>query len=169
MVNKLLIGSGSWHWEGWTTVDANPRSRADYVATLPPLPVAICACRWTVIQAIHFVEHLCPWEAETLLRQCYECLEPGGVLVLEQPDICYAARVLLGEVAPPGGEPGQFDMWPLYGDPTHRDALMMHRWGYSPATLTDLLVQVGFRREDIAVRPAQFHVPVRDFRVEAIR
>jgi hypothetical protein len=168
-VNKLLLGSGSWHWEGWTTLDASPSSGADHVATIPPLPYAVRSRCWTIIQAIHFVEHLCPWDAETLLRQCYACLEPGGVLVLEQPDIRYAARVLLGEITPPPGEVGQFDMWPLYGDPTHRDPLMMHRWGYSPDTLADLLVQAGFERERISVKPARFHVPVRDFRMEGLK
>lgn len=169
MVNKLLLGSGTWRWAGWTTIDASPTSGADHVATVPPLPYAIRSTAWTVIQAIHFIEHLCPWEAETLIRQCYECLEPGGLLILEQPNIEYAAKVLIGEVVPPQGAPGQFDMWPLFGDPTHRDPLMMHRWGYSPTTLTELLVRAGFDPGHIHVKPAQFHVPVRDFRLEGVK
>lgn len=119
--------------------------------------------------AVHFIEHLPVWQAEQLLAECYEALAPGGMLILEQPDIAYAARVLLNEIEPPHGEPGQFDMWALYGDPTHQDELMLHRWGYTPDTLTEMVAKCGFSSEEISIKPAMYHVPARDFRLEAVK
>lgn len=120
--------------------------------------------------AIHFIEHIPVWQAEVLIAECYEALAVGGKLILEQPDISYAARVLIGEVEPPsGGAPGQFDMWPLYGDPTHKNELMLHRWGYTPLTLTEMVVRCGFNPAQVTILPAQYHQPVRDFRLEAVK
>lgn len=167
-MNRLLLGSGSWRWAGWETVDADPDNHPDYLAAIPPLPTAILSSRWDVIMAVHFIEHLPPWKASDLLKSCYDILKPNGILILEQPNIEYCARCLLGlETPPAGGAPGQFDLWGFYGDPGHRNEWMLHRWGYSPRTMTELLVNVGFPRDCVEVREAQFHQPVRDFRIEA--
>jgi malonyl-CoA O-methyltransferase len=64
------------------TVDADPASGADYCTPLPPLPDGVKAQAWDQIMAVHFIEHLPVWDAETLIRECYECLAPGGALVL---------------------------------------------------------------------------------------
>jgi SAM-dependent methyltransferase len=168
-LNQLLIGSGDWHWEGWTTLDASASSQADYTATVPPLPDAIKRQTWDVIMAVHFIEHLPVWKAEQLLVECHDILAPGGMLILEQPNIAYAAGVLLGQIVPPDGNPGQFDMWALYGDPSYRDELMLHRWGYTPDTLAEMVTRCGFAPEDIEIKPAMYHVPARDFRLEAVK
>jgi predicted SAM-dependent methyltransferase len=167
---KLIIGCGTQRRPGYLTLDADPAGSPDFVAALPPLPDEVRAERWDVIEMIHFIEHLFPWDAEVVLRQIFECLNPGGTFVLEQPDLLFAARVLAGVQEPlPGTAPGQCDMWVLYGDPTHQNPLFGHRWGYSPETLTEALLAAGFQRENIAVLPAQYHVPARDFRIEARR
>lgn len=168
-MNNLLLGSGEWHWEGWTSIDADPASGADYICTLPPLPESVLAQCWDQILAAHFIEHLYQWEAEELLRQCYECLSPGGTLTLEQPNIEYCARVLLGQVEAPPGEPGQHSMWGFYGSPKERNPLYGHHWGYSPKTLAQVLTRVGFSPSKLTVKPGHYHSPVRDFIIEAVR
>lgn len=168
-MNQLLLGSGQWHWDGWVTVDGSAESGADYVAMVPPLPGEVTAQQWDTIMAIHFIEHLPPWKAEELLRECFAILAPGGKLILEAPNILYCARVLIGEIQPPeGSAPGQFSYWGLYGDNTHRDELMLHRWGYSPPMLEQLLRETG-EWTDIQRCPAQFHEQARDFRMEAVK
>ena len=118
----------------------------------------------------HSIEHLYFWDAQILVREIYEILEPGGVFILEQPNILFAAKVLLGiEPRVPGTVPGQSDMWPLYGDPNHRSPLFCHRWGYAPESLKDLLEGAGFDRSKMTILPATSHIPIRDFRLEAIR
>lgn len=169
MANKLLLGSGTWHWDGWVTVDADPENHPDVLTQFPPLPKVITERQWDIIMIIHAIEHVAPWKATELLKQCHDCLADKGVLVLEQPNILYAAKVLLGIVSPPNGEPGQFDMWPLYGDPTSRNEWMLHRWGYHPDSLMRALIDAGFSGDSIALKAAQYHQPTRDFRLEAIR
>lgn len=174
MNNRLILGSGDWHWEGWTTVDANPANAPDFVAALPPLPDAVARQRWDTIMAIHFIEHIAVWEAESLLRDCYSILNDGGKIILEMPNIEYCAKVLLGLVQElpqdvSGEYAGQFSTWGFYGDPNHHDVLMLHRWGYSPRSITELLVKIGFKIGDIEVLPAIYHRPIRDMRIEARR
>ena len=97
----------------------------------------------------------------------YRHLISGGKLILEQPDISYAAKVLLGDVKPPAGAEGQFDLWPLYGDPTSKNPLYMHKWGYTRWSLLNLVQCCGFK--NAGVLPAKYHYPVRDFRIEAVK
>ena len=170
MVNKLLLGSGDWHWGGWTTVDANPDNKPDIVAIVPPLPPYVRERKWDEILMVHAIEHLPPWKALELAKECYFCLSPKGVFILEQPNIFYAAAVLLGLKEPfAGAKPGQADMWPLYGNPETQDEWMLHRWGYTPDTMRDMLVEAGFKYDNIRFPPAQYHIPIRDFRVEAYK
>lgn len=148
-------------------MDADPANHPTHVAAIPPLPYAVTFTLWDTIMMIHFIEHIPLWKARELLADCHRLLKAGGVLILEQPDITYCAKVLLGLETPPHGAPGQFDLWGFYGDPTHENEFMLHRWGFTPQSLSELLVSVGFAWEGVTVKPAQFHQPVRDFRVEA--
>ena len=46
MTNKLLLGSGEWHWPDWITIDADAANHPDLVATVPPLPDIVQAQTW---------------------------------------------------------------------------------------------------------------------------
>jgi hypothetical protein len=165
---RLSIGSGLAKREGWITLDADPRSDADIIATIPPFPDLILARQWHEIEMIHIIEHFYRWEVEEVLRSIHSMLAPGGILVLEQPNILFAAKVILGLLPPvPGTASGQCDMWPLYGDPSHKNPLYCHHWAYAPHTLIRLLVECGFEENRIIERPAKSHIPIRDFRLEA--
>lgn len=165
---KLLLGPGEWNWPDWVSVDASPDSPSTYHAIIPPLPSEVMAQTWDVIMAIHFIEHLAPWKAKTLLSQCYAILKPGGSLILEQPNIKECARFLLEMKEPPAeAEDGQYDMWGFYGDPNHHDELMLHRWGYHPDSLEQLLVECGFGT--VKRMTAEYHRPGRDFRMVAVK
>lgn len=107
--------------------------------------------QWQIVEMIHFLEHLYLWDARAQLRQIRAVLVPGGKLVVEVPNIGYAACVLCGLEQPPRGAAGQFDMWPLYGDPSHQNPLFGHRWGYTPESLVEELVGAGFARDPIRV------------------
>jgi hypothetical protein len=59
-------------------------------------------------------------------------------------------------------------MWIFYGDPRWKDPLMVHRWGYTPLTLTALLAEAGLRK--VCREPAQFKMKdPRDMRVVAYK
>jgi predicted SAM-dependent methyltransferase len=170
---KLCIGSGDWKNWGpeWIMLDGSPDSPADYIAMVPPLPDAVKAMRFTEILCVHMIEHIAPWRALELAKECYTILEPGGVFILEQPNILYCARVLLGYIeSPPEEFEGQYSMAGLYGDSTTENELMLHRWGYEPSTMMRMLHQSGFALNKIDFLPTQFHGSrERDFRVEATK
>jgi hypothetical protein len=43
----------------------------------------------------------------------------------------------------------------------------MHKWGYTPASLHELLQESGFLK--IQRKPPETHIPARDFRIEALK
>lgn len=165
---RLILLSGRMHRSGWKTLDANPVNKADFTRTIPPLDIPDSSCE--EIELCHGIGHFYKWDAEKLLKEIYTALVPGGRLTLEQPNLLYAAKVLTGLIKPgTGTAPGQCDMWALYGDPNHRDPLHGIRWGWTVETLTEALVAAGFRREQVKEYPARFHMPERDFRLEAVK
>ncbi len=165
-----MIGAGHQRRPQWRTLDADPDSDADIIATIPPLPASVRAVVWKEIELIHVIEHFYLWESRQLLIELYNVLAGNGKLVIEAPNILYAARVLCGlETIAPGAAGGKFDMWALYGSPHRKNPLYSHRWGYTPESLTQELIDAGFQASKIRVTRARFHVPDRDFRIEAIK
>jgi hypothetical protein len=59
-------------------------------------------------------------------------------------------------------------MWVLYGDPAWQDPYMVHRWGYTPKSLSDLMREVGLA--DVRQEPAQFKLrEPRDMRITGLK
>lgn len=171
-MKKLQIGSGDrtslLQSEGWTTIDPDVEF-ADYRTAVPPLPVAVLSETWDVIEMIHVIEHFYRDDALTILSSCYDILKADGVLILEMPNLEFAARVVLGEVPENKlARPLEFNgMYAIYGDQSRRNRYYQHLWGYTPETMRETLAGIGFSR--ISLLPAQYHWPHRDFRVEARR
>lgn len=170
---KLNVACGKQTWDGYFCIDAqrNPKATRDPdllhafefdgERLVNPLPLEDgCA---EEVCSFHFLEHVYRWEAPALLAEFRRLLRPGGRLVLELPNLEAAARNLLA------GKNDQMAMWPLYGDPSHLDPYMCHRWGYTPGTVRALLEECGFTK--IKLLPPQTHGARanRDMRVEAVR
>lgn len=170
MENRLLLGSGIWHWNGWTTLDANAANDPDVLAIVPPLPEAITSKTWREIVCSHMIEHVYLDEAKALLKECYAILEVGGVLTLEQPNLEYCMRVALGDIdPPPGRDRVQFGLQGIFGlnwTGNHWDG---HHFGYTPNSLTELLLEAGFERDKIVVGPGVYHEKDRDFQLIATK
>lgn len=164
---KLHVGCGRHVLDGYVNVDIARAPKAkrepEVLADIskPPLPFPDGSCE--EVLAVHVVEHFYRWEIEPILLDWRRLLGYGGSLVLELPDLRMACQNLLR--ASPGGD--QMHMWPLYGDPGHRDPHMCHRWGYTPETMKALLSSLGFV-EVKSVKP-QWHGGRldRDMRIEA--
>jgi SAM-dependent methyltransferase len=170
---KLNIGCGKQTWEDFFCVDAVRHPKASRAPDLlhafhfnketltNPLPIDSELA--TELHSYHFLEHVYSWEAPALLQEFKRLLRPGGLLVLELPNIELAAKNLLA------GLGDQMSMWPLWGDPKTMDPYMIHRWGYTPKTLKVLLASIGF--VEIKFRPPKTHGAklLRDMRVEARR
>lgn len=131
-----------------------------------PLPDA-CADE---IMCIHGFEHFYPWEAEDLVKEWRRLLKPGGLLVLELPNLLKCCANIISGLKKAGKHPDQLGMWGAYGDPRTSNPFMMHRWGWSPVTLGEFLTRhcfVGIREET-----TQWHLGGRlhrDMRIVAAR
>jgi SAM-dependent methyltransferase len=118
------------------------------------------------ILSVHVIEHFWRWEALDVLKEWVRVLRPGGKMILECPNLIEACRGFLEDpdrASGPGLE-GQRTMWVFYGDPKWRDPLMVHRWGYTPRSLGQLMTEAGL--VNVRQEPAQFKLrEPRDMRV----
>lgn len=160
---KINLGCGRKYAPGYTNVDVQISPRAvtppDILADVRAVPLPDgCA---EEVMALHLIEHFYLWEVPAVLAEWRRLLQPGGLLVLELPNIELAARNLMK------GRDDQMSMWALYGDPGHEDPYMCHRWGYSARTIAALLAANGFTK--VQVLPPRTHCKRedRDMRVEA--
>lgn len=114
------------------------------------------------IVMVHVLEHMYFWEAKEALRNILVVLKPAGRLVIECPDISYACnKILQGQT-----RANQRPMWMLYGDPKHENPHMVHRWGYNPGSLANILLDLDYVQ--VRHEEAVFHAksPM-DFRITA--
>ncbi len=108
------------------------------------------------ILSVHVVEHFWRWEVVGILREWVRVLKPGGTMFLECPNLLAACHELLQnpDIATGPGQEGQRTMWVFYGDPAWQDPLMIHRWGYSPRSLAQVMHEAGL--VNLRQEPAQF-------------
>lgn len=161
---RLNIGSGNRRLPGYRNIDAVPRAGVDMVAPADEIPLPD-ACADEVL-AVHLLEHFFEWEVPEVLTEWARLLRPGGLLVLELPDLLKCARNLCEQR--PEKKPGQLTLWGIYGDATLKDPWMMHKSGWWFERLAPVVQAVGF--VDISEHDTQYHPTgrgVRDFRLEA--
>jgi len=169
---RLNLGCGDKILEGYINVDfaeSRKGNKPDVIADLRELDFSEGYA--DEIMAIHVIEHFYLWEAEEMLKHWLTILKPGGELILECPNILTAAKRLVENpelAAKAEGKDGQIAMWPLFGDPSWRDPLMCHKWGYTPLTLVELLKKCGY--EDVRQEKAMFkQKEPRDMRIVGAR
>lgn len=120
------------------------------------------------ILTVHVVEHFYFWELPAILQEWRRILKPGGIMVTETPNLLTACQEILRNPFKGALPNAQMSMWSLYGNPGEMDESMCHRWLFTPQTLTQLLLDVGF--DEIRQEAAQFKLKEpRDFRVVCIK
>lgn len=169
---RLNLGCGDKILPGYVNVDV-VESRAgmkpDVVCDLHDL-VPFDDATVDEILCVHVIEHFWRWEVRDVLKEWMRVLKPGGRMILECPNLLTACRTFLEDPARYSREDaeGQKTMWVFYGDPQWKDPLMIHRWGYTPESLAELLREVGLN--DVRQEPAQFKLrEPRDMRVVGVR
>jgi ubiquinone/menaquinone biosynthesis C-methylase UbiE len=169
---KLNLGCGDKILDGFINVDvSNERAGKQ--------PDVICDVRnldkfsdnyADEILAVHVIEHFWRWEVIDILKEWIRVLKPNGKLILECPNLKSACEEFLKNPdlhSGPGPE-GQRTMWVFYGDPRWTDPLMVHRWGYTPQSLANIMYEAGLR--DLRQEPAQYKLrEPRDMRITGIK
>ena len=165
---KLNLGCGDKILNGYVNVDvAQERAghQPDVIADIRDLS-CFDANHADEILAVHVVEHFWRWEVVDVLREWVRVLKPGGKLILECPNLKSACEEFLRNEksgALPGPE-GQRTMWVFYGDPKWKDPLMVHRWGYTPQSLAQVMHEAGL--SNLRQEPAQYKLKEpRDMRI----
>jgi len=121
-------------------------------------------CTFASIFCAHVIEHFYAVEAQHLLADCFLLLRPGGLMVLEAPDI---EKIILTY------EVGQINqvIQEIYGDhqwmAKYGDK-WMHKWGWTGKRAADAMQAAGFRIRMIG-DGISHHKPFRDFRVEGVK
>lgn len=155
---RLNLGCGDKILPGYVNVDV-VASRAgkspDVLCDLHKLSVFQSAHADEIL-AVHVVEHFWRWEVEDILREWVRVLKPGGLMILECPNLVSACEAFLKD--PERGslptKEGQRTMWVFYGDPAWKDPYMIHRWGYTPSSLQAVMEAAGLC--NVRQEPAQF-------------
>lgn len=156
---RLNIGAGNKTIEGFLNVGLEDHH--DIKADVRDLSI-IESDSVEESMAIHVLEHICRWEAESTLREWFRVLTPGGKLAIEMPELVRCARAVIEN------HPDRQSQQGLFGDARGPD-LMSHRWCYSEPEIAALLREVGFIKIKF-VNPL-FHGKRRwrDMRVESIK
>lgn len=153
---KVNIGCGYNRLEGWLNADSSPDSAADSLMQAWDLKLEnACAAE---VRALHLVEHLGFFRTKYFLSECWRALRPGGLLLLETPDIDAAFRIFLdGDHAAREAALG----W-IYGAETPG---MGHAYCMPAELLRELLQESGFSVVNISRFMFQPHRPA--LRIEA--
>jgi predicted SAM-dependent methyltransferase len=145
---RLNIGAGDWSLRGYTNLDAMPFDEIDIVATVPPIPYPDASL--DEIYMGHVLEHFDYDAGQTLLKECWRVLVPGGKLGVTVPDTREVIKRWLREdndfiQGPPG------HWWPiadldsvcaLFAYSTIQES--RHQWMYDQMTLKRAIKRAGF-------------------------
>jgi len=123
------------------------------------------------IFASHVIEHIPQHRAPKVLEKWLATLKDGGMLVMETPDLAGLCKDYLEQ----DGADQHMTAMCIYGahvdritpDTQEKGALSPHLWGYTPKSLADLCISVGFK--DIKILPVEGQHPGKNFRLEAVK
>ena len=169
---RLNLGCGDKILPGYINVDVVDErggSEPDVLSDLRDLDVFEDDAADEIL-SVHVIEHFHYWEAHDVLKEWVRVLKPGGLMVVECPNLTTACQEILNnpDTAAMPGKEGQRSMWVLYGDPAWKDPLMCHKWLYTPQSLARLMMECGL--VDVRQAPARFKLrEPRDMRLVAIK
>ena len=140
---RLYVGCGSDRRPGWVCVDANADLKPDVVAVADKLHMFEDECA-EIIEACHLFEHLMIDEARAALREWWRVLAPGGELMLELPNLRRCLETMGRHKDNYGYDISLVGIFGWPPDVRAEGIWQMHKWGWTPETLTEELLAAGF-------------------------
>jgi hypothetical protein len=141
---KIHLGCGNDYLPGYINIDAYPESKADLIMDSKKLTLFPDNCV-EVIESYHFFEHLQLHEARESLKEWIRILKPGGMVVIELPNLAVCAQEIGKHFNPKDGI--DLAMAGIFSYPALVEKQgygMIHKWGWTPETLGAELSSVGF-------------------------
>jgi len=157
---RLNLGAGSKVLPGWLAVGLEPHH--DFNADLRDL-ASVPDEYADEAMGIHVIEHIPRWQVPDMLQHWKRVLKPGGMLAIECPDLLKCCKNILKGLPRQEGIQGLFGEWELH------DEMMLHKHGWCPEEMQQVLGEAGFERIRF-VRPV-FHGrrDHRDLRAECFK
>jgi len=160
-MTKLNIGCGTSHRSGMWNIDLVSVRGVDEVADgtnlLSKHPEWVGKIE--IIHCYHVFEHFAYDDAVRAIGQWYQLLGDGGTLIMELPDIAKLCKMVAD------GDQDTLTMAYIFGC-QDRDG-QYHKWGWSPASIKNLLEKTGFSKIEFP-DPVDYHSKEKPcFRVEA--
>lgn len=161
---KVNLGCGRLKREGYVNVDIEPRMKPDAVSDMLTF---IDGCADGSLDAVlmeHSLEHISWPEAQKLLGLLHQKLKPGGLLIIDVPDLLKCCRLLRKNPTKLKNVANIYGGHALKGQ-------YEHRWGYCRPSLIQALQEAGFDKaiEDSEEYSHRAWGPVRDTRLVATR
>lgn len=92
---RLHLGCGSDYWPGYVNVDMSPNSVCDLQMDFTKIGRIYPANSVTEVALIHSLSYLRLWQARDLFADLYRILKPGGIVIIEFPDLGKCAQKAL--------------------------------------------------------------------------
>ena len=156
---KLHLGCGTTRLDDYINCDLLAGPAVDVVTPACPLPFESASVDEVLSE--HMIEHLTYYQFNRAMAEWHRVLKPGGILVIECPDLLEVCRVFVesneyGRYQSSGG------YWPviaqIYGHQRGKNEAeemsQVHKSGYTKEHLIEVLSGVGYT-------DFQFHTPLK--------
>jgi len=101
------------------------------------------------------------------LKEWLRVLKPGGKLILECPSMDKVFSYILTQIGSKKMMSPTFSWYAIWGDPRYKKMDQVHKWGYNPQMLSEVMLHAGFVK--VTHEKARYHFPERDMRMEGFK
>lgn len=140
---RLHLGCGNRKRMGWVNIDVDEKVKPDIVANAKDLNMFEDSSV-DEIECCHLFEHFTYRGAVTALKEWYRILKKGGKLSLELPNFEKCIEILYKKHEEEAQKLAMIGIYGYTPDIQKYGLSLVHKYGWTPETLTNELMKVGF-------------------------